>query len=124
MTTPAPVGTLYVDPATGDAYRLRDYGVDWTAKPFTGQNDKPSYTVSLAKGMSTTAYGLPTHALVIWSPDGTLEADVTEMREQLTLAGHLVRESTCVSKDPAHRRGWGVASKRFKNYLIEKGLWT
>ena len=68
------VGTLYVTP-NGDAYRLRDYSVDWKAEPFTGEATVPSYSVQFATGSNTNAYELPKDAVLAWSPTTGISQD-------------------------------------------------
>ena len=63
---PAP-GSLFLA-SDGTAYRLRNYGVDWTAEPFTGEHTKASYTVMLTDGASTNTDHLPADARLVWSP--------------------------------------------------------
>lgn len=62
-----PVGTLYVQQSTGDAYRLRDYRPDWDALD-DRTKDRSSYSVSYAtRGHSTTEV-LPEDAEKVWTP--------------------------------------------------------
>lgn len=57
------VGTAYLDPATGEVYRLTGYDRDW------GTNtERPSYSVLLPEGAQTRARNLPVGATPIWSP--------------------------------------------------------
>lgn len=64
---PAPMA-LFVLP-NGEAWRLRNYSVDWTAEPFTGDNVRASWTVLRPGGMSSTADGdLPSGARLVWHP--------------------------------------------------------
>ena len=67
MTAEFEPGALWVTP-TGDAYRLRDYGVDWRREPFTGEREIPSYNVLKADGMSTSSRELPGGSLLVWEP--------------------------------------------------------
>lgn len=64
---PDPVGTLYLAP-NGDAYRLRDYSVNWRAEPFTGKNEVPRYSVHKVDSMNSSADTLPEGVRVVWRP--------------------------------------------------------
>lgn len=68
------IGTLYVAP-NGDAYRLRDYGIDWQAEPFTGEHEVPDYSVALVAGGFTARHELPDGSVVVWSPQARSDAD-------------------------------------------------
>lgn len=58
------IGTLYLDPATGTAYRLTGYYTDWTNERAT----EPSYSMLLPEGAQSRTTELPEGALAIWSP--------------------------------------------------------
>lgn len=73
MSKEAKVGTLYVAP-NGDAYRLRGYDTDWTAKPFTGEHTKPNCSVGLVEGASTSSRELPDGSVLVWEPVGDVDA--------------------------------------------------
>lgn len=60
-------GSLWVTP-DGDAYRLRDYRIDWHAEPYTGEATVPTYVVLLASGGSTNRDTLPDDARLVWQP--------------------------------------------------------
>ena len=64
---PAP-GAMFVLP-NGETWRLRNYSVDWRAEPFTGNDTRPSWTVTYPSGSSSTADGdLPAGARLVWHP--------------------------------------------------------
>lgn len=62
-----PIGSLYVD-VDGTAYRLRDYSVNWSAEPFTGEDEVPSFTILRVSGMSSTTRVLPHTVRLVWKP--------------------------------------------------------
>lgn len=70
-TTPTPepvaVGTVFIDQATGDVYRLRSYRPAFLSKtnPETGD---PDYAIHYLNGQSSMTGYLPATAEVIWSP--------------------------------------------------------
>lgn len=61
-----PIGAVYVDEATGDFYRLRDYAPDFLVEE--GLDAGPMYSVMLAGGAFTNARGLPETARLVWLP--------------------------------------------------------
>lgn len=65
---PAP-GSLFVRP-NGEMWRLRSYGVDWMAEPFTGDETRPSWSVGGPTGGYSGADGhvLPEDARLVWTP--------------------------------------------------------
>lgn len=68
MTNQDPIGTLYLDPETGVAYRLRSYGTDWHSKPFNPEPTRPSYSTLQVSGSGSSAETLPTGAVEVWRP--------------------------------------------------------
>lgn len=64
----APVGAIYLDDPTGEVYRLTDYGTDWRADPFTGDETIPSYQGMHSAGFFRTRT-LPDSAREIWRPE-------------------------------------------------------
>lgn len=64
---PPPKGTLWVDPATGDSYRLRYYGVDWDSEDMT--ETVPHFVVSYARGAHSNTDSLPKGAVCVFFPE-------------------------------------------------------
>ncbi|MFC5676037.1 hypothetical protein [Aeromicrobium endophyticum] len=62
------VGTLFLDPESGIAYRLRSYGTNWHSEPFDPTPTVPSYSTLGLSGGSSAAESLPVAAVVVWSP--------------------------------------------------------
>lgn len=65
---PAP-GALFLRP-NGEAWRLRNYGTNLQAKPFTGEHDRPSWSIANLNGSLSSSAGetLPDDARLVWHP--------------------------------------------------------
>jgi len=63
-------GSLFLDDATGYAFRLRSWGRNWETREMT----KPDFSVLLTEGASTSAKTLPYPVRVVWGVYRTDEA--------------------------------------------------
>lgn len=72
------VGTAYLDPATGDVYRLDGYRTDRRPQPFTGEATVATYSVQLTDGSRALVDALPEGVVAFWRPATDAAADEPE----------------------------------------------
>lgn len=54
--------------SNGETWRLSGYSVDWLAEPFTGDDTRPRWVVSMPGGSSRNGDDLPHGARLVWAP--------------------------------------------------------